>query len=63
MPEPAGAPRVVVVIVDGLPVELLERELPCLPFLRERLPYGAEAISCFPSTTGPAYFPFLAGAT
>ncbi len=63
MPEPAGAPRVVVVIVDGLPVELLERELPRLPFLRERLPYGAEAISCFPSTTGPAYFPFLAGAT
>ncbi len=53
----------VVVIVDGLPVDLLERELPSLPFLRERLPYGGEAISCFPSTTGPAYFPFLAGAT
>ncbi|HWC32911.1 MAG TPA: alkaline phosphatase family protein, partial [Actinomycetota bacterium] len=63
MPGSAAAPRVVVVIVDGLPVELLERELPRLPFLRERLPYGGEAISCFPSTTGPAYFPFLAGAT
>jgi hypothetical protein len=60
---PAGAPRVVVVIVDGLPVEMLDRELPRLPFLRERLPHRGEALSCFPSTTGPAYFPFLAGAT
>ena len=59
----ADAVRVVVVIVDGLPVELLNRELPDLPFIRERLPHGGEAISCFPSTTGPAYFPFLAGAT
>ena len=63
MAEPAGLPRVVVVIVDGLPVELLERELHRLPFLRERLPHAATAVSCFPSTTGPAYFPFLAGAT
>jgi hypothetical protein len=60
---PAGAPRVVVVIVDGLPVELLDRELRRLPFLRERLPHRGDAVSCFPSTTGPAYFPFLAGAT
>jgi hypothetical protein len=60
---PAGAPRVVVVIIDGLPVELLGRELHRLPFLRERLPHRGEAVSCFPSTTGPAYFPFLAGAT
>ncbi len=63
VPGSGGTPRVVVVIVDGLPVDLLERELPRLPFLQERLPYGGEAISCFPSTTGPAYFPFLAGAT
>ncbi|MBD0329504.1 MAG: alkaline phosphatase family protein [Thermoleophilia bacterium] len=50
-------------IVDGLPVDLLERELPRLPFIRERLPHAATAVSCFPSTTGPAYFPFLAGAS
>jgi Type I phosphodiesterase / nucleotide pyrophosphatase len=60
--EPA-APRVVVVIVDGLPRPLLERLLPDLDFLRERCPHRAEAVSCFPSTTGPAYFPFLAGST
>ena len=59
----AEASRVVVVIVDGLPVDLLARELARLPFIRERLPYAGEAVSCFPSTTGPAYFPFLAGAT
>ena len=60
--EPA-APRVVVVIVDGLPRPLLERLLPELDFLRERCPHRGEAVSCFPSTTGPAYFPFLAGST
>jgi Type I phosphodiesterase / nucleotide pyrophosphatase len=60
--EPA-APRVVVVIVDGLPTPLLERLLPELDFLRERCPHRGEAVSCFPSTTGPAYFPFLAGST
>src|SRR5215210_6871175 len=58
-----ASPRVVVVIVDGLPVELLESELAGLPFIRERLPYSGTAVSCFPSTTGPAYFPFLAGST
>jgi len=58
-----SAPAVVVVIIDGLPADLLERELPGLPFLRERAPHAGEAVSCFPSTTGPAYFPFLAGAT
>jgi hypothetical protein len=56
-------PRVVVVVVDGLPRLLLERLLPELDFLRERCPYRGEAVSCFPSTTGPAYFPFLAGST
>jgi hypothetical protein len=56
-------PRVVVVVVDGLPPLLLERLLPELDFLRERCPYRGEAVSCFPSTTGPAYFPFLAGST
>src|SRR5918992_3954600 len=56
-------PRVVVVVVDGLPRPLLERLLPELDFLRERCPHHGEAVSCFPSTTGPAYFPFLAGAT
>jgi Type I phosphodiesterase / nucleotide pyrophosphatase len=58
-----AAPRVVVVIVDGLPRPLLERLLPDLHFLRERCPHRSEAVSCFPSTTGPAYFPFLAGST
>ena len=52
-----------VAIVDGLPCDLLERTLPRLPFLRERLPHRTTAVSCFPSTTGPAYFPFLAGCT
>jgi Type I phosphodiesterase / nucleotide pyrophosphatase len=54
-------PRVVVVIVDGLPVDLAEQVVPGLPFLGPRLSYRATAVSCFPSTTGPAYFPFLAG--
>jgi type I phosphodiesterase/nucleotide pyrophosphatase len=52
-----------VVIVDGLPLPLLDRLLPELDFLRQRCPHRAEAVSCFPSTTGPAYFPFLAGST
>ena len=59
----ALAPKVVVVIVDGLPADLLERTLPDLPFLRSRLPYGGRAVSCFPSTTGPAYYPLVAGCT
>ncbi len=58
-----GTPRVVVVIIDGLPVELLEQTLPRLPFLSSRVPYRGEAVSCFPSTTGPAYYPLLAGCT
>jgi Type I phosphodiesterase / nucleotide pyrophosphatase len=56
-------PRVVVVVVDGLPVELAEEVVPELPFLGPRLPHRGTAVSCFPSTTGPAYFPFLAGCT
>lgn len=61
MPEPS--PRVVVVIVDGLPLDLAEDVIPELPFLGPRVPHRTSAISCFPSTTGPAYFPFLAGCT
>jgi hypothetical protein len=57
------APRLVTVVVDGLPCDLLERALPSLPFISSRLPHRATAVSCFPSTTGPAYFPFLAGCT
>jgi len=57
------APKVVVVIVDGLPADLLERTLPDLPFLSSRLPFGGRAVSCFPSTTGPAYYPLVAGCT
>jgi hypothetical protein len=60
--EPDAA-RVAVVVIDGLPVDLLDAELPKLPFLSERTPHGATAVSCFPSTTGPAYFPLLAGVT
>jgi len=37
----ALAPKVVVVIVDGLPADLLKRTLPDLPFLRSRLPCRA----------------------
>lgn len=55
--------RVAVVIVDGLPLDLAERVLAELPYLGSRLVYGGTAVSCFPSTTGPAYFPFLAGCT
>ena len=58
-----GGPRVVVVIVDGLPLDLAEEVVPELPFLGPRVPHRTSAISCFPSTTGPAYFPFLAGCT
>ena len=56
-------PKVVVVIVDGLPVGLADEVVPGLPFLGPRLAHRATAVSCFPSTTGPAYFPFLAGCT
>jgi predicted AlkP superfamily pyrophosphatase or phosphodiesterase len=56
-------PKIVVVIVDGLPLELAEAVVPELPFLGRRLTHRTSAISCFPSTTGPAYFPFLAGCT
>jgi Type I phosphodiesterase / nucleotide pyrophosphatase len=56
-------PRVVVIIVDGLPLDLAEEVIPALPFLGARLVHRTTAISCFPSTTGPAYFPFLAGCT
>lgn len=58
-----AGPRVVVVIVDGLPVRLAEETIPDLPFLGPRLAHRTTAVSCFPSTTGPAYFPFLAGCT
>jgi len=60
--EEAG-PRVIVVIVDGLPVRLADEMVPDLPFLGPRLAHRSTAVSCFPSTTGPAYFPFLAGCT
>jgi predicted AlkP superfamily pyrophosphatase or phosphodiesterase len=53
----------VVVIVDGLPVDLAEEVVPTLPVLGSRLAHRGTAVSCFPSTTGPAYFPFLAGFT
>jgi hypothetical protein len=55
------APRVVVAVIDGLPVELLDACWDELEFLPRRTPYRATAVSCFPSTTGPAYFPLVAG--
>jgi predicted AlkP superfamily pyrophosphatase or phosphodiesterase len=63
--EGAGSerPQVVVVIVDGLPLGLAEDVVPELPFLGPRMTHRATAISCFPSTTGPAYFPLLTGCT
>lgn len=57
-----SALRVVVVIVD-LPVDLANELVPELPFLGSRLTHASTAVSCFPSTTGPAYFPFLTGCT
>jgi hypothetical protein len=59
-PSPA---KLAIVVIDGLPCDLVDRVLPHLPFLRERTPFAGRAVSCFPSTTGPAYFPFLAGCT
>jgi hypothetical protein len=56
-------PRVVVVVIDGLPVDLLDACWGELDFLRMRTPHRAKAVSCFPSTTGPAYFPLVAGTT
>jgi type I phosphodiesterase/nucleotide pyrophosphatase len=55
--------RLAFVVVDGLPVEVADRVLPTLPFSGSRLTHRSTAISCFPSTTGPAYFPLLAGCT
>jgi hypothetical protein len=62
-PPAESALRVVVVIVDGLPVDLADAIVPDLPFLGSRLKHRSTAVSCFPSTTGPAYFPFLTGCT
>jgi hypothetical protein len=58
-----GAVRLAVIVIDGLPCELLDRAYPELPFLSNRTPHRSTAVSCFPSTTGPAYFPLLAGVT
>ena len=58
-----AAVKLAVIIVDGLPCELLDRAYSELPFLSSRTPHRSTAISCFPSTTGPAYFPLLAGVT
>lgn len=63
MADAETGPRVVVVIVDGLPVRLADEVVPGLPFLGARLAHRSTAVSSFPSTTGPAYFPFLAGCT
>jgi hypothetical protein len=61
--QPSAAPRLAVLIIDGLPIGMLERMRGDLPFLRDRTPHQTTAVSCFPSTTGPAYFPFLAGSS
>ncbi len=58
-----GVVKVAVIVVDGLPCELLDRAYPELAFLSSRAPHRSTAVSCFPSTTGPAYFPLLAGVT
>jgi hypothetical protein len=58
-----GSVRLAVIVIDGLPCELLDRAFPQLPFLSSRTPHRSTAVSCFPSTTGPAYFPLLAGVT
>ena len=59
----SAAPKVCVVVIDGLPRGLLSEAAGDLTFLRERTPHWTQAVSCFPSTTGPAYFPLLAGTT
>jgi len=62
MAQAASAGRkVAFIVIDGLPLDLAERVAPELPFVAARLPYRGTAVSCFPSTTGPAYFPLLAG--
>ena len=55
--------KVAFVVIDGLPQDLAEAMLPELPFVGSRLGHQGSAVSCFPSTTGPAYFPLLAGCT
>ena len=57
------AVKLAVIVVDGLPPELLDSSFAELPFLSSRAPYRSTAVSCFPSTTGPAYFPLHAGVT
>ena len=61
--DPIVEAKVAFVVIDGLPLDLAERVLPELPFVGSRLPHHGSAVSCFPSTTGPAYFPLLAGCT
>ena len=61
--DPIVEAKVAFVVIDGLPLDLAERALPELPFVGSRLPHHGSAVSCFPSTTGPAYFPLLAGCT
>ena len=51
------------VVIDGMAVDLAQRMLPELPFLSSRISHQGVALSSFPSTTGPAYFPLLAGCT
>jgi hypothetical protein len=58
-----GPVKLAVIVIDGLPCDLLDRSYAELPFLSSRAPHRSTAVSCFPSTTGPAYFPLLAGLT
>src|SRR5688572_3661108 len=58
-----GAVKLAVIVIDGLPADLLDSAFADLPFLSSRTPHRSTAVSCFPSTTGPAYFPLLAGLT
>ena len=57
--------KVIFLLLDGARVDILDKLLESnrLPILKELIKNGTykKAISVFPSTTGPAYLPFLMG--
>ncbi len=58
--------RLVFVMIDGAPNDVLRElmaagDLPNLSRLAERGGGVKKAVTCFPSTTGPAYIPYLMG--
>jgi hypothetical protein len=62
----SGYRRLVFVMIDGAPYEVLcdllaSGDLPALAALAEEGGGVHKAVTCFPSTTGPAYIPYMMG--